>query len=95
VDNRKGDDQIVDRTRPSQPPLEPGWWKTGAGWKSVLKSNRIDPRAKFAVIALIVFVFVLFGLASDWSGWIGYGSVAAALVVAVLVFSPKDPDERS
>ena len=95
MDNQKRDDQITDESRPSRPPLEPGWWKTGAGWKSVLKSNRVDPRAKLAVIAFIVFVFVLFGLVSDWSGWTGYGSVAAALIVVVLVFSPKDPEERS
>ena len=75
------------------PPLQDGWWKTAAGWKSVLKSDRIDRRAKLAVIVFIGLMFVLFGVLSDWKGWTGYGFVALALIGVVLLYSPERPEE--
>jgi peptidoglycan/LPS O-acetylase OafA/YrhL len=95
MENNRHQNEAADQTDLAQTSLGPGWWKTGAGWKSVLKSDRIDPRAKIAVIALIVLMFVVFGIITNWKGWAGYGFVAAALIVVVLVFSPKNSENRS
>ncbi|MCP4965649.1 MAG: hypothetical protein GY926_10465 [bacterium] len=73
-----------------QQPLEAGWWKTVAGWRSILKSHRIDRRAKPIVIVFILAIFLLVGLATQWKGWGLYAAAAGLLILVVSVFSPLD-----
>jgi hypothetical protein len=71
-----------------QSPLGSGWWKTNAGWLSILKSHRIDRRAKPVVILFIVALFFLFASVADWRGWGFYAIVAVFLIGAVIVSAP-------
>jgi hypothetical protein len=74
-----------------QAPLQPGWWKTVRGWSSILKSHRIDRRAKPIVISFVVAMFFAFVSITDWSNWGFYAAIAGLLIVAVVAFGPLDP----
>lgn len=82
------DDELVDPRY--QEPLQPGWWKTGSGWRAVLSSHRIDRRAKPAVILVILLFFLVFNYVTEWEMWRWLAAAAGLLIVTVVVFSPLD-----
>jgi hypothetical protein len=76
-----------------QEPFDAGWWKTSDGWGALLRSQRIDRRAKPVVVAFILVVFVLASRSTEWSFWGFFAGVAVVVIAAVLFFSPIDPDD--
>lgn len=83
-----GDINLVDPRY--QEPLRPGWWKTGAGWLALLRSNRVDRRAKPVVIVLIVIVFLLVNWVTNRQIWGPLAALSGILVAVVLIYSPID-----
>ena len=68
--------------------LKPGWWKTGAGWKSAVRTGGTDPRAKPVVFALVAVMFLLAAWALNWERNRSLAGLGALVLLVAAVEQP-------